>query len=324
MRVSVLALDSDVVVRADPYPHLRGAFGNYTLITAFDTKGGFARINIGVVYVQRAAVGGPVHALLVEFIARVDQTLAMRVPESKRERAAVVARLFWDQNLFNKVLLPPAATQLLLCSLMLWRNKVLLSAMAGRRLYVPDDSDAEWRRAHGGEIVAAGIDFTKRAPPPHAAAWRQPTARVAAPSALMVRPPWYPRRSEYRWVELHGAPGDATPGGAGEGAGERVLLAPPWLVSADNSLGERYKHWLYGARPTPYAPRPPPAPCVAMASVRASPRRAVAARASHRIRVCARSRRAISARSRRAISARSRRDLGTISARSRRDLGAGA
>ena len=281
VRVNILALDSDVIVRADPYPHLRGAFGNYTLITAFDTKGGFARINIGVMYVQRAAVGGPVHALLVEFMTRVDQTLAMRVPPSKRERAAVEVRLFWDQNLFNKV---------------------LLSAMAGRRLYVPDNSDEEWRRAHGGEITAAGISFKSRVPSAHSATWRQPTAHVATPSALTVRPPWYPRRSEFRWVELRSAPpggappGGAPPGGAppgGEGVAERVaervLLAPPWLVSADNSLGERYKHWLYGARPTPYAPPlAPPRPAPPLAPPR------------------------------------SRRDLVASSSRSRRGVGAGA
>ena len=51
-RLNVLALDSDVIVRADPYPHLRGAFANYTLVTAFDTKGGFARVNVGVIYLQ--------------------------------------------------------------------------------------------------------------------------------------------------------------------------------------------------------------------------------------------------------------------------------
>ena len=65
-RINVLALDSDVVVTSDPYPHLRGPFGRFAMVTAFDTKGGFANINVGVVYTQNASVGGAVHALTTE------------------------------------------------------------------------------------------------------------------------------------------------------------------------------------------------------------------------------------------------------------------
>ena len=38
----------------------------------------------------------------------------------------------------------------------------------------------------------------------------------------------------------------------GGAAVEKLLLAPPWLISADNTLGHRYRHILYGARPPPW------------------------------------------------------------------------
>ena len=53
----MLALDSDVVINADPYPSLRGPFGGYKMIIAYDTKGGFANVNVGVMYLQNASDG---------------------------------------------------------------------------------------------------------------------------------------------------------------------------------------------------------------------------------------------------------------------------
>ena len=58
MNVNVLALDSDVLLLANPYPPLRGAFGGARFVTAFDTKGGFANVNVGIISVQKAAVRG--------------------------------------------------------------------------------------------------------------------------------------------------------------------------------------------------------------------------------------------------------------------------
>ena len=81
-----------------------------------------------------------------------------------------------------------------------------------------------------------------------------------------AREPWYPPIAEYKWAMLptryralasptgaYGAQRVAGDGSGGDGGsvGERILLAPPWLISADNALGHRYKHWLYGATPTP-------------------------------------------------------------------------
>ena len=85
--------------------------------------------------------------------------------------------------------------------------------------------------------------------PPHA-----PGARpVAVPRSLRAISPWFPKHADYRWRELSPAAAAAAshvlPGEGG--GGERILLAPPWLIAADNSLGHRYKHWQYGARPAP-------------------------------------------------------------------------
>ena len=35
------------------------------------------------------------------------------------------------------------------------------------------------------------------------------------------------------------------------GSGERVMLAPAWLVAMENGIGHKGKHWLYGATPPP-------------------------------------------------------------------------
>ena len=51
----MLALDSDVAVFSSPYPHLHGAFRRFALVAAFDTKGGFANVNVGIVYFSSSA-----------------------------------------------------------------------------------------------------------------------------------------------------------------------------------------------------------------------------------------------------------------------------
>lgn len=213
MNVNVLGLDSDVVLFANPYPHLRGAFGGYSFVTAFDTKGGFANVNVGVLYLHNVSRGGPVHGLFVEFERRVELGLKLPPPPNRATRAQEAVRFFWDQNLFNKV---------------------LLSALAGRALYMPGVREP-WTEAHQKELWELGRPTSWRLP--------APTERPATPRDLHVRAPWYPNRAEYRSWELGGA--------STRQPVEKLLLAPPWLISADNSLGHRYKHWLYGATPPP-------------------------------------------------------------------------
>lgn len=212
-KLRVLALDSDVVVTASPYPSLHGPFAGYPMVTAFDTKGGFANINVGILYLSNATVGGPVHSLFLEFERRVGLALALTPPTRPGKLVQQTVRFFWDQNLFNKV---------------------LLSAMMGRPLYMHDDSDTPWTSAHK--------QFLWKAARPEQ--WNPPERELAAPPGLRVAAPWYPRTAAFRWRALPPAAGSAA-------SAERVLLSPPWLISADNSLGHRYKHWMYGARPAP-------------------------------------------------------------------------
>jgi hypothetical protein len=94
---------SDVVATASPYPHLHGPFRSFHMVTAFDTKGGFANVNVGVVYTQNVSVGGAVHTLFAEFERRVALGLRLRPPRHVAQRSGLAVRLFWDQNLFNKV-----------------------------------------------------------------------------------------------------------------------------------------------------------------------------------------------------------------------------
>ena len=68
-----------------------------------DTKGGFANINVGIVYTNNASVGGGVHGLYLEFERRVAWGLTTPPPSSERKREGLAVRFFWDQNLFNKV-----------------------------------------------------------------------------------------------------------------------------------------------------------------------------------------------------------------------------
>ena len=58
------------------------------------------------------------------------------------------------------------------------------------------------------------------------------------------------RDSSLQLAAPGGAHGAARAGAPGVRS-ERILLAPPWLISADNALGHRYKHWLYGKVPAP-------------------------------------------------------------------------
>ena len=85
------------------YPYLHGPFRRFSMVTAFDTKGGFANINVGIVYTQNTSARGPVHGLFVEFERRVALGLRTPPPHQESKREALAVRFFWDQNLFNKV-----------------------------------------------------------------------------------------------------------------------------------------------------------------------------------------------------------------------------
>ena len=166
----------------------------------------------------------------VEFERRVWAGLHVTPPHGAGARDGKATQLFWDQNLFNKV---------------------LLSFIAKRPLHLPDGSTDAWDAAHGQQLWDLGRPWS----------WNLSQPEQRAPTPLAARPPWYPRRAEYRWWDLtaadsaagstavSSAPGSRAERAAarlrdagGAAASERMLLAPPWLISADNSLGHRYTH----------------------------------------------------------------------------------
>jgi hypothetical protein len=258
--VRVLALDTDMAIVANPFIVLRdpSVFGRFQMVTTFDFKGGFANTNIGFVCLQNATLGGPVHALFLEFEARVARALRMPAEERPNKRASFITRFVWDQNLFNKV---------------------LLSAMVGHAAYLPDGADSAWTAAHKPLLRARLY-------------WKQPAAPIGPPRWLGASEPYFPRKpspvSSTPWAPMRfnalwttlttvpptgalapaplacaGAPNPtdaaaaaAAPAAAGPtksycGSGESVLLAPAWLVAMEQGIGHKLKHVAYGVSPSP-------------------------------------------------------------------------
>jgi len=233
--INVMALDTDVAVRANPYPSLRSAFGGYRLVTTFDYKGGFANTNIGFMYLRNATIGTAINGLFLEFERRIALALQLLPGLPSARKPTFKNQYLWDQNLWNKV---------------------LLSDMAGRAVFLPDGADSAWTSAHREQLRARLY-------------WHEAT--MATPPELQVRSPWGTSTERYLWYELRrhpaiGAIGATVGAGAASearaagghgmgmssgGSGERVMLAPAWLVAMENGIGHKGKHWLYGATPTP-------------------------------------------------------------------------
>eukprot|EP00966_Prymnesium_polylepis_P106313 2462444-Prymnesium_polylepis.1 len=123
--VNILACDTDLAVRVNPYDSLHGAFRDFKLVTTFDFKGGFANTNIGFMYMRNASTGGALHGLFVEFERRVAMALPLHAQGPQRYQHTT--KFLWDQNLWNKV---------------------LLSDMAGHAVFLPDGSDTAWVAAN--------------------------------------------------------------------------------------------------------------------------------------------------------------------------------
>ena len=81
-RVNILALDTDMAIRADPYVSLHSTFAPYTMVTTFDYKGGFANTNIGYIYIQNASRQGALRDIFLEFERRI--ALALPLPSDLR------------------------------------------------------------------------------------------------------------------------------------------------------------------------------------------------------------------------------------------------
>ena len=237
--INVLALDTDMAVRTDPYASLHAALAHSTIkmVTTFDYKGGFANTNIGYIYIRNASYPGALHGLFVEFERRID--LAFGMMRKSTQGRGFITRYLWDQNLWNKV---------------------LLSDMATHAVHLPDGSDAAWMAANRKILRARRY-------------WRE--GSLPTPRELQRTAPWGETTERYLSYELRGGRAEVNPppmdgatdgyvngvsgsgcvgsggGCGGGGSGESIALAPAWLVSMENGLGLKGKHWLYGATPPP-------------------------------------------------------------------------
>ena len=110
MRFNVLNLDTDISLRADPYPLLTRMYGHRQLVVGIESeKPGsknhfiFPAINVGFVYC-RASAGGTVQRLVTELTRRVEQLLLAPTPTYDRrtgERLAI--NTMWEQEIFRDV-----------------------------------------------------------------------------------------------------------------------------------------------------------------------------------------------------------------------------
>ena len=99
-------VDTDVSFRYNPYPLLKGPFGEYQLVGQDETRQ-LTGVNIGLVYAQNAEPGGGAHWVLNETVSRMLQILE-HAPEPVRRwdgRTAEGAKEhLWDQHIYNDVL----------------------------------------------------------------------------------------------------------------------------------------------------------------------------------------------------------------------------
>ena len=120
--INVLALDTDMAVRASPYAALHTTFAPYKMVTTFDFKGGFANTNIGYIYIRNASTGGALHGLFVEFERRIASALALQNTLPSAKRRGFTTRFLWDRTLVPPAQppatpsAPPPAPRLKLCA----------------------------------------------------------------------------------------------------------------------------------------------------------------------------------------------------------------
>lgn len=195
--MNVLALDTDMAVRAHPYASLHAALAHSTIkmVTTFDYKGGnalahkprpcrvrpsarphlrhshgpwiahfcagFANTNIGYIYIRNATAPGALHGLFVEFERRI--TMALQLMAAHTQPHGFITRYLWDQNLWNKV---------------------LLSDMANHSVYLADGSDGAWTGSHRKILRARRF-------------WRE--GSLPTPDVLQRTPPWGETTERYLW-----------------------------------------------------------------------------------------------------------------------------
>jgi hypothetical protein len=99
MRVSVLMLDSDMVLTADPYPLLHSeALARFHLL--IPPEG--ARVNVGWLYARGATATGGLHSLLWDMVRRLRLFISQITLRDRRGAPSVEG--LWDQGLFTDAL----------------------------------------------------------------------------------------------------------------------------------------------------------------------------------------------------------------------------
>ena len=109
----VLSLDTDVSLRANPYPLFHGPLAHHDLITGLDTDQAlrpfyFPAANVGLVY-ARGPPGGGAHWVLSESRRRLEQLLQGEIVPLPEQRG-VSQQVVWDQDTFKDVLETAAFT----------------------------------------------------------------------------------------------------------------------------------------------------------------------------------------------------------------------
>ena len=109
----VLSLDTDVSLRADPYPLFHGPLAHHDLITGLDTDQAmrpfyFPAANVGLVYARGPPNGGA-HWVLSESRRRLERLLQGGIVPLPEQRG-VSQQVVWDQDTFKDVLETAAFT----------------------------------------------------------------------------------------------------------------------------------------------------------------------------------------------------------------------
>ena len=192
--LSPLLLDADVVLFRDPYPFLHGTMANYTLFVLCDASAGYAAVNGGVLYASKANPNGPVAHLFAEFERRV-----MAVVQGPK-------LIRFDRTAGNRAGGP--ADTLLYDQTVI--NNVLLSEVLGREANMHTHTSFD---GPGGALGSTRVPSFWHVPPTE---WPTPTSLGHYDTRY---PPRYALRN--RPLTRHGIT-------------ESVVMAPPWLFSAES------------------------------------------------------------------------------------------
>ena len=233
-RVSVLALDTDIQVNADPFASAHALADGAALVAAYDHQAGFANVNIGFLYLNAAhcSVDGPVHRLLLDVERRFSIGLEQwPVFMGAHREQRLQGQYLWDQNVFNKAL----------ASAMAWPR-------ARTALWMPGASAGNASEAEAAELALGSAQG--RAPFWRSARRRPPTQLLPRYRSAQGTPGLSQRKAELLLEAKLGCTGLQRQSPCDPTSVDRILLAPKWLVAMENGIGRAPAwHVWYGARP---------------------------------------------------------------------------